>query len=56
MRLGVLIAALAVIAPLLAAMTLSAAPDIDRSAVLRFIASTAFETRPVEEILEGGEQ
>lgn len=27
---------------------------IDWEAVLRFIAPTAFETRPIEEILEGG--
>ncbi len=27
---------------------------VDWEAVLRFIAPTAFETRPIEEILEGG--
>lgn len=27
---------------------------IDRDAILRFIAPTAFETRSIEEILEGG--
>lgn len=31
-----------------------AASMIDWTAVLRFIAPTAFETRPIEEILEGG--
>ncbi|QRZ15576.1 hypothetical protein JWJ88_14685 [Paracoccus methylovorus] len=31
-----------------------AASMIDWDAVLRFIAPTAFETRPIEDILEGG--
>ena len=44
---------LALLAGLLTWATITA---IDWSAVLRFIAPTAFETRLIEEILEGGGQ
>lgn len=52
MRLGVLTAALAIIF----VITTLALPfrAIDRDTILRFIAPTAFETRSIEEILEGG--
>lgn len=52
MRLGVLIAAIAIIL-----IIITLAPSfrtIDRNTILRFIAPTAFETRSIEEILEGG--
>lgn len=52
MRMVVMIALVA-----LAGAAFSAAlpfPPIDRTAVLRFVAPTAFETRSIEEILEGG--
>lgn len=52
MRLGVLIAAIAIIL-----IIITLAPSfrtIDRDTILRFIAPTAFETRSIEEILEGG--
>lgn len=52
MRLGVMIAALAIIL-VLATLTLPFGA-FDRDAILRFIAPTAFETRSIEEILEGG--
>ncbi|MDB6183028.1 hypothetical protein [Paracoccus fistulariae] len=52
MRLGVVIAALAIVVAL-ATLALPF-PAIDRDAILRFIAPTAFEIRSIEEILEGG--
>jgi len=39
---------------LIGALVRAAWAAIDWTAVLRFIAPTAFETRPIEEILEGG--
>lgn len=39
---------------LIGALVWAAWAAIDWTAVLRFIAPTAFETRPIEEILEGG--
>ncbi len=52
MRLGVVIAALALVLVIMSlALPFRA---IDRDAILRFIAPTAFETRSIEEILEGG--
>ncbi len=53
MRLGVVVAAGALAAMLLTAMILAVCALIDRSVILRFIAPTAFETRSIEEILEG---
>lgn len=48
----IMITALAII---LVIATLAAPfPAIDRDTILRFIAPTAFETRSIEEILEGG--
>lgn len=52
MRMAVMIALVA-----LAAAAFAAAPPlpfIDLTSVLRFVAPTAFETRSIEEILEGG--
>ncbi len=54
MRLGVVIAAVAFVTVLLAAMTPVVGTVIDRSVILRFIAPTAFESRSIEKILEGG--
>lgn len=54
MRFGIIIGALAFATALLAAMTAAVDHGIDRSVILRFIAPTAFETRSIEEILEGG--
>lgn len=39
---------------LISALVWAAWAAIDWTAVLRFVAPTAFETRPIEEILEGG--
>ncbi|HMR35908.1 hypothetical protein [uncultured Paracoccus sp.] len=50
MRAGIMITAVAALATILSLRT------IDRSVVLRFIAPTAFETRSIEEILEGGDR
>ncbi len=52
MRLGVVIAALAII--LVIASVALPFRAIDSDAILRFIAPTAFEIRSIEEILEGG--
>ena len=52
MRLVVMITALAII-PIIATLALPFRA-IDHSAILRFLAPTAFETRSIEEILEGG--
>lgn len=41
---------------IIGALVWLAASMIDWTAVLRFIAPTAFETRPIEDILEGGRQ
>ncbi len=49
-----MITAPSLFAAMLASMTLAVCPDIDHSAILRFLAPTAFETRSIEEILEGG--
>ena len=57
MRLGDMpIIALALSVVVLAALIDAARSSIDRTAVLRFIAPTAFETRSIEEILDGGGQ
>ena len=50
------IIALALSVVVLAALIDAARSSIDRTAVLRFIAPTAFETRSIEEILDGGGQ
>ena len=47
-------AVLALSAALVATITAAVGIGIDRSVILRFIAPTAFETRSIEEILEGG--
>lgn len=52
MRAGIVITAVAALATITA--TILSLRTIDRSAILRFIAPTAFETRSIEEILEGG--
>lgn len=54
MRSSVVIAALALSVVLLAALTAAVWFNIDHTSALRFIAPTAFETRSIEQILEGG--
>ncbi|MEO1960856.1 MAG: hypothetical protein ABGW82_07780 [Paracoccus sp. (in: a-proteobacteria)] len=54
MRLGVMIAALALVFVLVIMTLALPLPAIDRDTVLRFIAPTAYETRSIEDILEGG--
>lgn len=52
MRPGVVIGAFAII--LVIASVPAPFPAFDRDTILRFIAPTAFETRSIEDILEGG--
>lgn len=53
MRLGVIMIAALAIVVITATLALPFW-TFDRDAILRFIAPTAFETRSIEEILEGG--
>lgn len=52
MRVGVVIAVVAII--LVIASVAPPLLDIDSDTILRFIAPTAYETRSIEETLEGG--
>lgn len=53
MKVGVVIAAALAVIVIIATVFLPFL-IIDRNAILRFIAPTAFETRSIEEIFEGG--
>lgn len=52
-RFAILVAVIAVLMGGAVFLANSLISDADREAVLRFIAPTAFETRPIEEIIEG---